>query len=330
MRLLARKVAARTVVWVYLGLAAIGQAPLFVRLFRATAQGLSRMGWFQERVLDRSRLYLRILRRYPVPERRSELLRQFIAEVAPTGITPAAFLRTYAAGLVENSLMLFFRNQLRPVQLLPLVKVAGEEKLLAALQEGKGVIIVSWHSFFQQLGRPVIDALAQTTSTHIGLLEEKVGYDKLVAYAPETVAGYAAQLKQAYGVLRAQGIVMILPDALAGLHVLDIPFLGTVRSTPIGFAELALLTGAPVVPFDVRPLPGGLYLLEIGDPYDAGSATAPHAERVEQLVSQYVRSLERWWAQGRWLVSSPLPILLFLQQRAALPALPQAAELESR
>jgi lauroyl/myristoyl acyltransferase len=213
--------------------------------------------------------------------------------------------------------------------LLPLVKVTDEEKLLAALQEGKGVIIVSWHSFFLQLGRQVIDALTQTTSSHIGLLEQKVGYDKLAAYAPETVAGYAAQLKQAYGVLRAQDIVMILPDALAGLHKLDIPFLDTVRSTPVGFAELALLTGAPVIPFDVRPMPGGLYLLEIGDPYYAGSAAAPHAERVEHLVTQYVRSLEQWWAQGRWLVNSPLSILLFLEQRAAQPARPQAVELES-
>ena len=329
MRSFARKVAARTVILVYLGLAAIGQAPLFVRLFRAMAQGLSRVGWFQERMLDRSHLYLRILRNYPLPERRSELLRQFITVVAPTDVTPVAYLRTYSASLAEHSMVLFFKKQLRPIQLLPVVKVTGEEKLLAALRQEKGVIVVSWHSFFHQLGQPVVDALAQTTSSHIGLLEQKVGYDKLVAYAPDTIAGYAAQLKQAYGVLRAQGIVKILPDALAGLHVLDVPFLGTVRSTPVGFAELALLTGAPVIPFDVRPLPGGLYLLEIGDPYDAGSAAAPHAERVEHLVRQYVRSLERWWAQGRWLVSSPLPILFFLQQRAALSAPPKAAELES-
>jgi lauroyl/myristoyl acyltransferase len=329
MRSFARKVAARTVVLVYLGLAAIGQAPLFVQLFRATAQGLSRVGWFQERMLDRSHLYLRVLRYYPLPARRSDLLRQFLAVVAPSDVTPAAYLRAYCAGLVENSLALFFKKQLRPVQILPVVKVMGEEKLLTALRQEKGVITVSWHSLFQQLGQPVIDALAQTTSSHIGLLEEKVGHDKLVTYAPETVAGSAAQLKHASGVLRAKGIVKILPDALAGLHVLDVPFLGTVRSTPVGFAELALLTGAPVIPYDVRPLPGGLYLLEIGDPYDAGPATALHAERVEHLVRQYVRSLERWWEQGHWLVSSPLPILLLLEQRAVLSARSKATEVDT-
>jgi hypothetical protein len=42
-----------------------------------------------------------------------------------------------------------------------------------------------------------------------------------------------------------------------------------------------------------------------------------------------VRSLERWWEQGHWLVSSPLPILLLLEQRAVLSARSKATEVDT-
>jgi len=136
---------------------------------------------------------------------------------------------------------------------------------------------------------------------------------------------FLGQLLAAKRVLALGGIVYILPDEQDGLsRGIPVPVHGRTRRFKTGFAELALDTGAPVVPvsmgIDVLRREVALSFLE---PLDAGPAGMPRAARVEGLVRRYAAYLGEEWR--RW------PGTVFMKhKRAHCQAPPADAAAEGR
>jgi len=113
------------------------------------------------------------------------------------------------------------------------------------------------------------------------------------------LSAYVDQLLKSKSVLKNNGIVLILPDVQGGLssgH--DLPFHGRRVSFKAGFAELAIETGAAVIPVsltvDVHKRQVRLLFLE---PLDSGPADRDHAEKVEGLIRQYADFLQEEWSR---------------------------------
>ena len=108
------------------------------------------------------------------------------------------------------------------------------------------------------------------------------------------LSAYVDQLLKSKSVLKNNGIVLILPDVQGGLSSgYDLPFHGRMVRFKAGFAELAIETGAAVVPVsitvDVHKRKVRVRFLE---PLDSGPADRDHAEKVEGLIRQYADYFE--------------------------------------
>jgi len=126
------------------------------------------------------------------------------------------------------------------------------EHFLPALSQGKGVILLSGH-----LGNPElavqgllahgIKVVALTEPLHppqLSQLVDRLRSRKGHTFLPVSVAGVRAAIKT----LRQGGVVALMGDRDIQGPRARLPFLGTEASMPIGPIEVALRTGAIVLP----------------------------------------------------------------------------------
>jgi hypothetical protein len=102
----------------------------------------------------------------------------------------------------------------------------------------------------------------------------------------------ASQLLKGQQLLQQGGVVLISGDGYQGKLPFLFPFCGRERRFGMGFAELAVRTGACVVPIFYRVTPEGGLTVEFSAPL---VATGAHDEQVAQFVRQYVTLLEQRW-----------------------------------
>jgi lauroyl/myristoyl acyltransferase len=69
---------------------------------------------------------------------------------------------------------------------------------------------------------------------------------------------------------------------------------GHLRHIKAGFAELALNTGATIIPYIRRCLEDGRLQMEFGAPLQPGGGEK--SQQVQELMNQYVEFIERSWA----------------------------------
>jgi len=97
------------------------------------------------------------------------------------------------------------------------------------------------------------------------------------------------------------GIVFNPPDARQNLdNSRSVEFFGRERRLATGFAELALMTGAHVVPIAYRFTVRGSFVLEFGSPLNVLGSESTHDERVDSLVGQYANFLRDEWRLHPW------------------------------
>ncbi len=75
---------------------------------------------------------------------------------------------------------------------------------------------------------------------------------------------------------------------------------GRQRRIAAGFAELALKTGAHVMPIAYRFSPRGFFVLEFGAPFHVLGPQSSHDERVDSLIGQYANFLRDEWRLYPW------------------------------
>jgi len=180
-----------------------------------------------------------------------------------------------------------------------LTRVIGWEHFDRCRQDGRGLILAPVHTQFARLF-----LIYLRHRGHDGL-EVGITHDKLEAQGVRTAVAkqfeLARQLHAAKHRLAQGGIVFNPPDARQNLdHSRPVEFFGRERQLAAGFAELALKTGAHVVPVVYRFTPRGSFALEFGAPLDVPGPPSTHDERVDSLVAQYASFLRDQWRRYPW------------------------------
>jgi lauroyl/myristoyl acyltransferase len=186
-----------------------------------------------------------------------------------------------------------------PELLTELTQVKGWGRFEHYLREGKGVILLPVHGQFARLFQQYL--------RHRGHEGLKLGQpsDKLEQKGAQTPAAkkleLARQMHAAKHRLSRGGIVFNLPDAPQNLdNARTVEFFGRERPLATGFAELALLTGARVLPVAYRFSPRGFFVMELGAPFRVPEPESSDAYRVDALVAQYADFLRREWRSYPW------------------------------
>ncbi len=183
------------------------------------------------------------------------------------------------------------------------VVVDGRARLDGAREAKQGVILINSHF---GAGRAVPQVLAQlgyrVSSLEGGDAPEKVsgrpddGFERLDVGSQRSFR--LAELQFARRTLQRGDCVHVLGDGRMGSSRLVLPFHGRLRDFRTGFAELALLTGAPAVPVFAAVDDRGRLRVEVQAALDPGPPAVGRPDRVAALVRQYVQRLEaRWSAQ---------------------------------
>lgn len=185
------------------------------------------------------------------------------------------------------------------------VSVQGLEQLLRARDKGQGVVIplsnIGIRGFAALLLRHVDLTnfmMVGTEDLYAGLLSF-LGLDHLNERHHFTIVDRerrrASQLLTAQRLLREGGVVFIAGDGQLGKLPFLLPFCRRLRRFGFGFAELAVRTGAPVLPMFSTVRPGGKVQVEFHKPLIIFEAT--HQESVARLVQEYVAILEQYWCK---------------------------------
>ena len=190
-----------------------------------------------------------------------------------------------------------------------------EENLLAPLKQGKGVILVSAHFgdaelVLQGLLHLGVRILALTEpldppplSRLVHNLRSKSGH----TYLPVTLSNVKAMIRH----LKAGGMIALLCDRDIEGRSLRVPFCDAPASMPVGAVELAMRTGAPLVPTFAHRRNGNRYdvfaepAVELARTGDAQADLETNVRRLLERFEPHLRSdpgqwtvLESVWEDG--------------------------------
>lgn len=201
--------------------------------------------------------------------------------------------------------------RIRPAELAQRVEILSVQTFLDAYAQGKGVVLTTAH-----FGN--VDLLVQMSVVHhipVTMLVERL--------APEGLFRLVAGLRGCHGVrlvptgpkaarqlvraLRRGEVVAIAGDRAVQRQGRAVPFFGEEALLPTGAVELALHTGAPLVPAFGLRLPGRRYRITVEPPLELeGDATdgAAVARNLGRLAARFERHLRAHPEQ--WVVFEPL------------------------
>ena len=179
-----------------------------------------------------------------------------------------------------------------------LTRVAGWEYFARSRGEA-GIILLPIHGQFARLSIPYLRQRGYDS------LKVGIPYDDLLARGFRTAVEQrfelARQMHAAKHELGRGGIVFNAADALQNLDSSrSVEFFGRTRKIAIGFAELAIRTGARVMPVAYRFSPRGFFVQEFGAPFRDPGAQSSTEERIGALVAQYARFLRGEWRRYPW------------------------------
>ena len=185
----------------------------------------------------------------------------------------------------------------RPDALLASTVVEGREHVLAALERGNGVLLVSAHLGGWEVATALPRAIVPVPTT-------AVVTDDWLAWAVAGSRGRAGlgilfdtePIARAASLLRAGEAVLVLGDyAKDSMRTYPVRFLDAVAALPAGAAVLSRLCSTPIVPFAVLALGPRRWRVVIEPPLEAAERNGgPEAERA--LLQELA---DRWSAQLR-------------------------------
>ena len=185
-----------------------------------------------------------------------------------------------------------------------LTRVSGWEHVERCLSNGSGLILLPYHSQFSRFFQLYL-RYHGSDGLELGLRKselEQRGFRTPAAKRLEL----ARQMHAAKRQLARGGIVFNAADARQNLdYSRTIEFFGRRRQIAAGFAELALLTGARVIPVACRFSVRGFFVLDFGVPFLLPGPQASHDEGVASLVAQYGDFLRDEWRRYPWNLQWP-------------------------
>jgi len=208
-------------------------------------------------------------------------------------------------------------STLSPEGMRRLIEFDGEERVVAAFAQGKGVLFFTGHfghwevqAIGHGLVHPPVGVLARALDNPMlnELLEQIRGKTgNFVIYRQGAVR------KVLRALAAGQGVAMLIDQHMNSPDAIYVDFFERPAATTSMLAALALRTGAPVVPVFALPMPGGRYRLiyehAVPPPdQDSPDAIREFTQRCTDVLEMYVRRHPSlWlWMHRRWR-DAPLP-----------------------
>lgn len=226
-------------------------------------------------------------------------------------------LRAVFVTAAQNYADLFYLPRRFDDDLLGRVDVEGLENLATALAGGRGALVASLH-----LGN--IEVVGRAASLHgheITLPVERLDPPELLdlMLRLRRQAGFrcAPVGESAFGAirdaLRRNEVVGIGVDRITLGEGELVEFCGRTTRMPIAAALLALRTGAPLLPYATRRLPGQRFRLQIGAPIAVTRTINPRSdardvtERLLAALEVYLRGYPTQWVVFRSVWNAECP-----------------------
>jgi amino acid adenylation domain-containing protein len=217
-------------------------------------------------------------------------------------------------------------SRMPPERFAGLTEFRGIPILTEALEKGKGVILLNSHYGIGHMDMLMLDRLGIDHVLTVGGWPSRMEQYGLKrwnqikinekALSPEALSLFGPfSLSQARPFLERGGIVRVAADDLFGTGGPTMTFLGRRRPFRKGFAEMAVLTGAAVIPVYSGIEADGRITVNILDPLDGGREVDAREDRVEGLIRQYAA-----WLGKRWVEEPGYIGLRSLRQYFRMPA----------
>lgn len=233
--------------------------------------------------------------------------------------TPAE-CRTIARGMFSHFgrlLMVLLKfSTMRPERMLARVEFEGEERVVSAHGQGKGVLLFTGHFGFWEINALVHALEMQPMAVLARPLDNPLLHDLLESMRRSTGNAVIYRRGAIRRVLRAlsdnQAVAILIDQHIQTSDAIYVDFFNRPAATTSALAALALRTGAPVVPVFALPLPGGKFRMVYEHPVDPPRADDPEAireftQRCTDVLEMYVRRYpDLWlWMHRRWRDMEP-------------------------
>ena len=215
---------------------------------------------------------------------------------------------------VSNYLDLFLLPVTKPETILQNLEVRGQEHLKEALALGKGLIMFSGHfgpfdylaQWLAISGYQVVNPVEHLADARILDLMLRLRRNKGVQFVP---LGGTSAMRSILQALRNNQIVLITADRAVQGESVEVPFFGAPARLPLGIAQIAQRTGAPIVAgFGWRTASRRMPVL-LGDIVPLSLALPPEQRKqTDHLMNGIVAILERFIGEHpeQWVVFSPV------------------------
>lgn len=187
--------------------------------------------------------------------------------------------------------------------------VRGLEPLRAALERGRGAVIVTGH--FGNFELAALRVARHVPVTLVARPQSNADVDRWVMEQRRR-SGVAVipvtQPRAILGVLRRNAVVAMVGDQDAGRDGVFVPFLGRLASTARGPARIAAIAGAPLLTAFSRRGADERHVVTIEPPIE------PEGDTIDGVTRRHVARLEEWvrrdpwnwlWLHRRWKTSPP-------------------------
>lgn len=229
----------------------------------------------------------------------TDFLRHFAADFGLPPSERRKFLGLSLLGRLWRALYFDVLAQGSPELLARLTHVVGWDHFSRCRDDGVGLILLVVHGQFVRLSQPYLRHRGHD-SLDVGVAAGQPVENGAMMPVAQSFE-LARQMHAAKHLLARGGLVFNPPDARQNLdHSRTVEFFGRQRQLAAGFAELALKTGARMMPIAYRFTTRGSFVLEFGAPFHVPGAESPHDERVDSLVGQYASFLRDQWRFYPW------------------------------
>jgi KDO2-lipid IV(A) lauroyltransferase len=202
-------------------------------------------------------------------------------------------------------------STMSPAEMLACVEFEGEERVVHAHAQGKGVLLFTGHFGFWEINALVHALKIHPMSVLARPLDNPLLHDLLERVRGRTGNSVIYRRGAVRRVMRAleanQAVAVLIDQHIATADAVYVDFFNRPAATTSALAALAIRTGAPVVPVFALPLPGGRFRMVYEHPVeppggDDQAAVHEFTQRCTDVLEMYVRRYpDLWlWMHRRW------------------------------
>ena len=202
-------------------------------------------------------------------------------------------------------------STMRPEQMLECVEFEGEERVVHAHAQNRGVLLYTGHFGFWEINALVHALTLKPMAVLARPLDNPLLHDLLEQVRTRTGNSVFYRRGAIRRVLRAleanQAVAFLIDQHMQPADAVYVEFFNRPAATTSALAALALRTGAPVIPVFALPLPGGRFRMVYEHAVEPPRPDEEHAiteftQRCTDVLEMYVRRYpELWlWMHRRW------------------------------